>query len=523
MTTEGVIPSAAGSRVLAINAIANLGRAVSGSLVNLLLPLCLIGLLSRPSYSAWAVAFSVAAYVVYLDLGLQPAVQANVARWAGHGDHHGAARMGWSGTRMILLLNGLALVGLSTVALFLHEIFPSIAPAVLEQTRAALVLLVAGQGANVSINVLSSYYAGLQRVAFPATVTSVARAVSLAAVVVVGFLDKNLVALALAYAFPLLLGLGLLIISFRREMHRLGRDSHGPSLIIAGSRSGHLLRYSGPLIVWNICTLIVSGTGTAIVARVDFRSVVVFSIGTMFVLAVAGVDNAIMTPLLSELGHRASVSTKAQLGSTIIFASRLNSIVLSALVILSALMSGLIAEFGHFKSFGPSGILLVMALAASAAVRLTMTPLIMGFIATSSHGRVVVQPILEALMNLGLSIALGAAMGGVGVALGVLVSGAIGTFLSMTWSRRAAGFKDALSLNALFRSAIAPLLSSIPALIALSTWSIVSGPVHIVLLCVGAGLGLAWLWRRELPIDLRSTTKQLFIRLTHRAVRRSKA
>lgn len=517
------MPSSARSRLLAVNAIANLGRAVSGSLVNLLLPLCLLGLLSRPYYSAWAVAFSVAAYVVYLDLGLQPAVQANVARWAGHGDHHGAARMGWSGTKIMLLVNGLALVCLSTVAVFLHEIFPSIAPAVIEETRAALVLLAAGQAANVSINVLSSYYAGLQRVTFPAAVTSIARAVSLVAVVVVGFLDKNLIALALAYALPLLLGLLLLVVSFRREMYHLGRVSQGPSLAISGSRSGHLLRYSGPLIVWNVCTLIVSGTGTAIVARVDFRSVAVFSIGTMFVLAVAGVDNAIMTPLLSELGQRASASTKAQLGSTILYASRLNSVVLSALVILSALMSGLMAEFGHFKSFGPSATLLVMALAVSAAVRLTMTPLIMGFIATSSHTRVIVQPILEALFNLGLSIAFGLTIGGVGVALGALLSGAIGTILSMTWSRRAAGFTQAIRLKALFRAAIVPLVSSVPVLIALSTSSIVPGPVYIVVMCIGAGLGLSNLWGREMPADLRSTTKQQFIRSIHRATRRNKA
>ncbi|MCH6471806.1 lipopolysaccharide biosynthesis protein [Sinomonas terrae] len=498
-----------------VNGAANLVRAASGSLENLLLPLVLLWLLPKEKYGAWAIVFSVSTYVTYLDLGLQTAVQTNVARCAGSNDLVGAARMAWTGVKLAGSVGGLALTCLATVAATLARIFPAVPQGFVPEAEQALVLLAVGQVANLLINVMSSYYAGHQRSVLPSLVMSGARATSLLAVILVGNLEKQLPALAAAYSVPLITGFLVLLIAFHREfryLRELRRVSRGSnkftSAPLAGSRAGHLLRYSGPLMIWNICTLVVNAAGTAIVGRVDFGAVVVYSIATMFVLAIVGVDNAVMSPLLTELGRQASFGDRPKLGSTAIKASRINSAILGMLICFSCITVAILADTAPGSGINSRTIAIAVLLIVATATRITMTPLTFAFISTGDHRRIVAQPILDAVINLGLSISLGLIFGVVGVVLGAVASGGISVVINVSWSRRAARFNDVVSGRNIARAVGQPMICTLPAIVT-TLISPVFAPLGTLtaaaIVVMAALLSFSMLWFLALPADIRAS------------------
>lgn len=495
--------------VWVVNGAANLVRAASGSLENLLLPLIVLWLLSKDQYGAWAIVFSVSTYVTYLDLGLQTAVQTNVARWAGSNDPVGAARMACTGVKLALGVGGVAFGALAAAAGALGRIFPDLPAGLIPQAGQALVLLAVGQVANLAINVLASYYAGHQRSVFPSLLMSIARTASLLSVVVVGNFEKQLPVLAVAYSAPLVMGFLVLLVAFHRELRRLARDSDNfTPVAIVGSRAGHLLRYSGPLMVWNVCTLVVSAAGTAIVGRIDFGAVVIYSVSTMFVLAIVGVDNAVMSPLLSELGRQAASGDRPALGRTAMNASRVNSAILAMLVCLSCVVVAVLANTGHLAGQGGDTTIVVVLLIVAASIRITMTPLTFAFISTGDHRRVVAQPILDALVNLGLSVGMGLAFGVIGVVVAGVLSGAVSVLLAVLWSLKAAGFRDIVSARDVGRLVGLPMMCALPA-IAITLLSPVFAPlgpaVSIAIVSMAALLSLSMVWFLSLPPQVRSS------------------
>ncbi|MDQ4502977.1 MATE family efflux transporter [Sinomonas sp. ASV322] len=496
-------------RVWVVNGAANLVRAASGSLENLLLPLILLWLLPKDQYGAWAIVFSVSTYVTYLDLGLQTAVQTNVARWAGSNDPVGAARMAWTGVKVALIVGGVAFVALATAARALGSIFPDVPAGFLQQAAEALVLLAVGQVANLSINVLASYYAGHQRSVFPALLMSSARLVSLLSIVVVGSFEQQLPAVATAYSLPLVAGFLTLLIAFLRELRRLARDSDRVAPVaVVGSRVGHLLRYSGPLMIWNVCTLAVSAAGTAIVGRVDFGAVVIYSISTMFVLAIVGVDNAVMSPLLSELGRLAVAGDRSTLGRTAVKATRINSAILAMLICISCVVVAVLANTGRFTGQRTDATIVAILLIMAAAIRITMTPLTFAFISTGDHRRIVAQPVLDALINLVLSIGLGLAFGVIGVVVGGVLSGAISVVLGISWSRRAARFRDIVTAQDIVRSVGEPMMCILPAIamtLVAPGFAFLGSIASIIIVAAASSLSLSLVWFRSLPRDVRTS------------------
>ncbi|TAM70047.1 MAG: hypothetical protein EPN48_06580 [Microbacteriaceae bacterium] len=498
MTTKDVSSVRGKRAVLAINAAANLGRALSGSFENLLVPLILLWMLPRDAYGVWAVIFSVSTYVTYLDLGLQAAVQANVARWVGLNDAFGAARIAWAGVKAVLFVAAVAFGFLVWSAVRLDSIFPAIPSALAQQGSLALVILTVGQAANLAINVLSAYYAGHQRSVFPSMVMATARAVSLVSIVGVGLLDRDLAALAVGYSLPLALGFLLLLGSFFKEFRGLRRGAIGTErVVLKGTRVGHLLRYSGPLMVWNVCTLVVTAAGTAIVGRVDFKAVVVYSIATIFVLSIAGVDNAIMSPLLSELGYQAAQGDRVRLSRTVVVASRINAVVLGVLVIVGSASGAALAASGFLQGSDGTTSLIVVGLILAGSIRLTMTPLTFGFVATATHHRVVFQPMIEAAVNLAASISFGLLFGAAGVVAGGLLAGILGVIMAVAWSRHAAGFSWTLSASHVSRSVSIPMACTIPAvtMALIEPWMRAVGSglfISAVVLSVLLSFGLVW-------------------------------
>lgn len=438
--------------VLLFNSFANLIRAFSTSLTTILLPLILVFSMSTSAYAVWVVVFGVASYAIYLDLGLQATIQARVGRLYGH-DVAGAHQVALSGLGLIAVVNGLFLLLLLVVAGVLGQIFPEIPSRLLLEAQVSLVILTAAQLANVSTNVVSAFYVGAQRSIEPALISSSARVLSLILTVAVASLTTNLIALACAFALPVFAGFVALLVRFFRErkVHRR------PAEALAESQWWSLLKYSGPLIVWSVCMLIVNGLGVILVARFDYSAVPAYSIAMMFVAAIVGLDNAITAPLLSEFGRVDSLRGRDAMAYAVQTSTRWNTgllFVLAACLILVAwpLLRAAPIESGQTGAFG----VMVVAILAS-ALRLCMTPLSMAFIATRTHMRVLWPPVVEAAANLAASVVLGSLLGVMGVALGALFGSVVGVALALGWSIRVAKLEEVSVWTLFSRGLLKPI------------------------------------------------------------------
>ncbi|ANP73904.1 hypothetical protein [Cryobacterium arcticum] len=448
--------------LLVKNALANIVRAFSSSAVTVLLPLCLIVVLGHSEYSVWALIFSLGAFVVYFDLGVPTTVQAMVGRAISSDDQQAAIRVTKSGLKTSGLVSAICFAAAIGGALAFSRIFPDVPSRFELDATVALVVLVIGQTSSLMGNTVSAYFAGQQRSFVPALILAPARVLSLIVALGAAIVSGELVVTAVGYAAPLVIGTIVLFARFRMEARRAGVGESEQTVKNYGVVA--LMRYSGPLAIWGLCMLVTSGAGVIMVARFDYSAVVPFSIAALMVSAVAGLESSITAPLLPELARvhdrhgidRVSVLTKSlsQLNGVFLFA------VVAGLLMISPTVLPLLAKKadGDLMEYWP----ILAILLVGNAIHLAGTPLSLALIATKTHTRAVLPPVVEAVISLVLSLWLGMQLGAIGVALGIFIAGVVGLCLSFTWSVKLSRVLKLPAWEMLSVSAIRPIILILP-------------------------------------------------------------
>jgi len=258
---RGVVSSAQPTSRVALlvrNAAHNLVRAAASSLVSVLLPLVLLALLPHQEYAAWALVFSLAAYVLYLDFGIPTTVQAIVGRSEGSNDPRSALDAEYAGLKVVALLSALCIAAAFAASLSLHSLFPSVPNQLIGEAQFALVIVTIGQLSNLVANTSSAYFAGQQRSHIPTSIVAPSRLLSMALSVGGAILTHNLTLIALCYAVPLFAGTAILLLRFWAEARASLGGQIGRSSVDTALGVKYLLSYSGPLIVWNMSMLLIS-------------------------------------------------------------------------------------------------------------------------------------------------------------------------------------------------------------------------------------------------------------------------
>ena len=449
--------------VIASSSVANLLRSVASSLLTIVLPLFLVLTLPSSSYSAWVLMFGMATYVIYLDLGLQPVVQSMVGRLDGLQDHHGGYQVVRSAMKLMGFVAAVCIPLSGLAAYFVGTLFPGIPATLVPDFQVALVITVCGQLCILISNVAMAYYAGRQTLLRPSAVIGVSRLLALLLAGSSAIFTSSLTWVATALTVPLALGMGILLLGLRREYRALGPISQRLSLRKDGKRGAkYLLRYSGALILWNLCMIVVNGAGVVVVAKLDYVSLGAYGVASMFVALVLGLENAFVGPLLSELGRRRATGGSYQ--DDLRMSMRVNGIFLGLVSVSIFVMFPVLREF--FPEHIRETLLFayVFVLLISNQVRLSMTPLSMLYIALQRHGRIVFPPLAEAAVSVSAALLLGHWFGLMGVVTGSLLGSATGVALALTWSASLAKV-DLPGRLALVSDSIAmPVLCLLPSL-----------------------------------------------------------
>jgi O-antigen/teichoic acid export membrane protein len=401
---------------VARNAVSNYVRFFGNGVVSFLLTPLMVHLLGDRDYGLWITVFSVTGYFGLVDQGLRPSLVRYVSRERAAGDVEGLSSTLSSALLLYTVAGVLVAAGAIGLAFGFGTWF-HLDPQQIPVARATLILAGVSLALGFPFGVFAAALSGLQRYDIANAMGLVVLVVRALAFVVVLRMGGGLVALAWVALATNLLGYFMTMIAVRRmipDARFAWRYVNRPHLKRIASYSGYAFigALASSLAFKTDAVVITAFLGTALV--------------TPFAIASGLVDNArtlvysatwVLSPTASELD---TLGERAKLQAMMVNGAKVS--VLICWPVLFALMvfgDSLLATW-----VGPSyrsAATLIVVLALPTLVALPQSAASSVLFGVSRHRGVVLLALLNALLNLGLSILWVRPLGLTGVALGTAV------------------------------------------------------------------------------------------------------
>jgi O-antigen/teichoic acid export membrane protein len=497
--TQGATSRAGGPRIFIKNSLANLASGLSTAVLSLLVPPFLARYLTQPEFSAWMLIVQLAAYTALLNLGIQGATSRYVAFYAARGDRDSASEI-VSTAFFTLMLTAIPAAALVLMASWnIHRLFPALPAHFVGASSSGLLLMGLASALSMPAEAIAGAFTGLQRNELVATIQGGGRLVLAAALIGIVLLNGGVTSMAAAFAtVTVAIFIGFWWINRRLDIVQISpRRSHWRSF-------RQIWTYCGALIVWTVAMLLVNGFDIAIVGRVDFPAVGVYSACFGPILLIAGVQQALFSPLLQFGAARASQLSDHSLPPLLLRSTKLSTLLLLSLSVPLLLFGRDLLGWWLGPKYSDSAFTIFRLLLIGNTLRLLATPYSMLLLATLKHKRALLAPIVEASTNVAVAIAMGLRFGAVGVACGVVAGAFIGQFMIIFVNapRTAEVIGD---LGMLLRKGVAvPVACALPALLAAAVmdWlpAFIHWPIDVAALIASAVLA----WKVSLAPDERA-------------------
>jgi len=479
------VPEKSGGFAVTIsrNVAASLVRVVVVSLVALVLPAYLTHHLPVDTYAAWVLILQLAAYVSYLDLGIQTAVSKFVAEFDAKGDHAGAGRHASAGLALMLLAGMLGVCLTLVLAWQVPQLFHTMPASLYHEVRIGVILV----GCSLSFGLVCSVYAGvflgLQRYWIPMAISIVNRAFFTVMVIAVVARHGNLVAMGVGAALVTVVTGLLQIFAWRKKAAhiRMSFDLLDYPVLKV------MARYCSLQSIWIFAMLCVTGFDVAIVGRFDYTQTAYYSIATLPTSFMLLINSSMLSPLLPASSAMSTQRSPSEMGGLLARITRYSTVGL----LLTALPL-MVCGFPLLRSWvGPlyaaHTLLYLRILVFANLVRSLCAPYATMIAATGKLGVAAATAISEAAVNLGSSIFLASRYGAIGVAVGTFLGSIVSVTLHFAITMRFTRQTLAISRLRLFLTGfLRPAAIVVPSMVLLPLWSF---PAHPVL---GPRLSVAW-------------------------------
>lgn len=480
------------------NAIANIVRGGAGAAVAFFLPPLLTRLLDRDHFAAWALLLQVAAYVNFLDFGIQTGVARFIAQAMERDDTE--ARDGYISTAFVMLTGAgvLAFIAICGMAWLIPELFKQAPLRLLSEMREGLILLAAFSAAALPTSTFTGVFIGLRRNEYPALVMGACRLAGAALVLLAAHRTHSLVAMAgLIGSMNLMGGVFQGI-----QLRRLLPDMRLTLWPISGQYFGTLLRFCSGLSVWSFAGFLIGGLDLTIVGFFQFSGIAYYSLASNAVLLVSGLCGAATNAMIAPA---AAIHARGDFG-------RLGRLVVRATGHMTRLL--IIASFPFFIvgthlltlwvgiDYAHATVHILQVLLLANVIRMIAAPYAAAQVGAGEHVRVMYSPLFEGFINLGVSISAGYYMGPIGVAIGTLVGSVAGNAIQIFYNIPRIVQIKLRRRVLLVEGVVRPAASLIPALGAVSVAALL-GVIHPVLRTILAAAGILvtalLVWRERLP------------------------
>ena len=482
------------------NSLANLANGLSTAVLTLLVPTVLVRYLPAEQFSAWMLVVQLAAYTALLNPGFQSATSRYVSHYLALGDASSASAIASTAFMTLMLIAGVAAVLIAVVAGSIAHLFPGLPPALAEGTMTSLLLVGVPLALVMPADAIAGSFIGMQRNELVAAIQGGGRLLLAAALIVIVVAGGSLIAMSTAFATTSILTFS----AYAVTSHRLG-------IVEISPRRAHLSAfreiwsYSGTLVVWTIAMFFINGFDVAIVGRLDFAATGTYGACFAPILLIAGVQQALFSPLLQVSAARAARGGNADLPRLLLRATRLSTLLLISLSVPLLLFGHVLLSAWLGPLFSASVMPVFFLLLAGNLLRLLATPYALLLLATLNHRKVLLGPVVEAGINVGVAILAGLRFGAVGVAGGVLAGALVSQLIivgvTMPRTLDLVGSRNRLLMDGIAR----PFACAIPGLLMLMAGSVSMAPGIRTALALAALLACALIaWNFALEDDERS-------------------
>ncbi len=402
---------------------ASMARVVAVSLVALLLPAYLTHHLPVTTYAAWVLILQLAAYVSYLDLGIQTGISKFVAEYSARNDSLGAGRHASAGLVLMIFAGSFGVLLTMILAWRVPRLFSSMPANLYPDVRISVLLVGLSLSFGLVCAVYSAVFLGLQRYWIPMTLSVVNRAAFVVLVVAVVALHGSLTAMGIAVAL-VNVSTGILQVLAWREKAAHIRVSHE---LVDRSVLTHVARYCSMQSIWTAGMLCVVGLDITIVGHYDYAHTAFYSIATMPTSFMLLIISSAMNPLMPASSAISTHFSQSAMGNLLARVTRYTTVIL-LLTALPLLVLGVpILRLWVGPVYAMNTIVYLRILVLANVIRNLCAPYATMIAATGRQEAAIATAVSEAVVNLGSSIYMASRFGAIGVALGTL----LGSFVSV--------------------------------------------------------------------------------------------
>jgi O-antigen/teichoic acid export membrane protein len=471
----------------------NLVRLLLSMLVSLVLPPFLVHRMAPAEYSAWVLILQLSGYVNLLDLGLQTAIGKFVAEYEASGNREASHSIV---STSFTILAGAALIACTAVVVMtwsVPKLFHQMPPALMPEVRIALAAVGFSSALALPFNSFGSTFVGLQQYLFPTITATVTRVASAATLIGLLLLHANFVELALVMA-----GFNLATAASHYLFWRkFARERVAFSFLLFDRQAAvQLAKYGSVLSIWSVTMFVISGLDIVIVGHYQYTETGFYAVASgaaNFMLAIIG---SVFGPLIPAISSMQSSSTPSRIGDLCIKVTRYCTLLLCLLGAPLILGAYPLLSLWVGRRYALRSALYLEVLVLGNVVRNLSMPYLATVVATGRQRAATLATVIEACVNLALSVWLVQRIGAIGVAIGTLVAAfsGVGVHLSVSIPRTQATMAiDRLrySLQGLLR----PFMVLTPSLFLYPFWRhlnmLPAAPIGIALWFITT-LAVAW-------------------------------
>jgi O-antigen/teichoic acid export membrane protein len=449
------------------NIVASIFRVIAVSLVALFLPAYLTHHLSVQTYSAWVLIIQLAAYVSYLDIGIQTAVSKFVAEYCAANNRTAASRHASAGLVLMTVAGTLGLGLAVFLAWRVPSLFAAMPASLYHDVRVSILLVGASLSFGLVCAVYSAVFFGLQRYWVPTTITIINRASFTAIVITVVALRGSLVAMGIGVALVNVLTGIIQVAAWRSQASEIRLSFRLAEYAVLQ----RVMRFCAVQSIWIGGMLCVSGLDIAIVGHYDYVQTAYYSIATMPTSFVLLIMSSLLNPLMPASSALSTKCSPSQMGEFLARFTRYTAIMLllTGLPLMVCGYSILRAWVGPDYAIHTLPYLRILVFAN--VVRNWGAPYATMITAIGRQETGTVAAVSEAAVNLGSSLYLASRLGAIGVALGTMLGAFVSVLLHFTITMRFTGQAFAISRARLFlRGVVQPFAVAIPSLLFFPLW-----------------------------------------------------
>ena len=402
---------------IAKNSLANVLRGGASAILVLALPPFLIHLMDHERFAAWALILQVAAYVNFLDFGLQFAVGRFFARDLEKGTVEDQNRT--LSTAFYILAGAGAsaylLISLSTV--FLPVLFPGASPQILREMHFGILSLAAFYALNLPLSTFTGALVGLQRNEYTAFAAGGTKLLGGLSVVLAARYSHSLVLLAtLMGGWQLLAG----ILQYCAAIHLLPAISISTSFF-SKSVAREIIHYCSYMSVWLLGGFLVNGLDLVFVSHFDFNSTGYYAIATNLNNFVALLNGSIFNAMLPAIAVMHARKQFREIGQMVLKTTRYGVYGLVVACLPFFLVGRPLLRLWVGAQYADNTFPILVVLLCSCIVRWSGNPYAVAMMGTSQHRHNAVGTMIEGCVNVVVSLWSAHTFGAIGVAYGTLV------------------------------------------------------------------------------------------------------